>query len=281
MDLRPSSLRICADGGDVTDSTQPSEPPIEKRSRFVVMAGWKDVPHLSQQMIDEEAVGIPPHELEARSLGKPSLGAGAIYPIPESEFVIDPFQIPEWMPQGYGLDVGWKRTAAVWGAWDRDTDVVYLYSEHYMGHQEPPVHAHAIRSRGVWMPGVIDPAARGRGQKDGTRLMTQYQELGLTLSIAHNGLESGLNAVRMRLATGRLKVFRTLANWLKEFRFYQRDEHGHVKDGQADHALDAARYFIMSGLEVACIRPAHMWTLGNKTSYTSNYDPNADAYARR
>ena len=133
----------------------------EKRSRFVVMAGWDDVPHLTEQMKAEESAGIPPHEADARKKGIASLGSGAIYPVPESEILCDPFVIPDWMPQSYALDVGWKRIAALWQAWDRDNDVVYLYGEHYRGQAEPAVHAAAIKARGVWIPGVIDPAARG------------------------------------------------------------------------------------------------------------------------
>lgn len=251
---------------------------IAKRSRFVVMAGWSDVPHITPAMIEEERARIPPHEFEARSLGKPSLGQGAVYPVPETEFVCDPFIIPDWMPQCYALDVGWKRTAALWGAWDRDNDVVYLYGEHYRGQAEPAIHAQAIRARGVWIPGVIDPAARGRGQDDGKKLMVQYQELGLNLSVADNALEAGIVAVWQRLSTARLKVFRTLVNWIKEYRFYQRDEHGRIKDGQADHLMDDTRYLIMSGLSVATIRPAEQWNTGRTSpQFESDYDP----YARR
>jgi len=248
------------------------------------MAGWHDCPHLTPEMIAEEKGRIPPHEFEARSLGKPSLGSGAVYPVPESEFVCDPFVIPDWMPQCYALDVGWKRTAALWGAWDRDNDVVYLYGEHYRGQAEPAIHAQAIKARGAWIPGVIDPAARGRGQKDGSQLFNIYvNELGLNLTIADNtltGPESGIVAVWQRLSTGRLKVFRTLLNWIKEYRFYQRDENGKIKDGQQDHLMDDTRYLVMSGLAVATIRPAHLWTTGKQQgTFESEYRP--FAYGQR
>ena len=38
--------------------------------------------------------------------GIPSLGAGAIYPVAESNFVVEPLQIPAWYWRAYGLDVG-------------------------------------------------------------------------------------------------------------------------------------------------------------------------------
>src|SRR6185312_12620780 len=259
------------------------EPQKEKRSRFVVMAGWNDVPHITPEMIADEKARIPPHEFEARSLGKPSLGAGAIYPVPESEFVCDPFVIPDWMPQGYALDVGWKRTAALWGAHDRDNDVVYLYGEYYRGQAEPSIHAQAIRARGQWIPGVIDPAARGRSQKDGEQLKAIYLELGLDLVDADNAVEAGIVDVWQRLSTGRLRVFKTLQNWIKEYRFYQRDDKGRIKDGQADHLMDTTRYLCRpSGLARMIIRPAELWTMGKQaTAFTADHDPYAHNYARR
>src|SRR6516162_8297821 len=44
------------------------------------------------------------------------------------------------------------------GARDPASGMVYLYSEHYQGQGEPSSHAQAIRARGDWILGVIDPA---------------------------------------------------------------------------------------------------------------------------
>lgn len=189
-------------------------------------AGWDHVPHLSEEQKTEELARIQPFQRKARSEGIPTLGAGAIYPVPEDIVLCDPFDIPDYFQQVYALDVGWNRTAAIWGGHDTNTDIVYLYSEHYVGEAEPPIHAAAIRARGAWIPGVIDPASRGRGQKDGSRLLTDYQQLGLELTAADNALEAGIFEVWTRMSTGRLKVFRTLANWIAEYRFYQRDDKG-------------------------------------------------------
>jgi hypothetical protein len=242
--------------------------------KFTVNAGWDHVPHLSEEDKRDQLTRIQPFQHKARSEGIPTLGAGAIYPVPEESLLCDPFAIPDYFPQCYAMDVGWKRTAALWGAHDPNTDIVYLYSEHYVGEAEPPIHAAAVRARGVWIPGVIDPAARGRGQRDGVRLMKAYQELGLdTLTVSDNALEAGIYDVWTRMATGRLRVFRTLLNWLAEFRFYQRDEKGHVKDQQADHLMDCMRYLILSGLAKACVRPPSMWKRGGESSqHTADYD---------
>ena len=155
--------------------------PEISKTKFLINAGWDDVPHLADDEKERLLSNTMPHLRDARSKGIPSLGSGAIYPIPESEIVIEPFAIPAWWPVCFAMDVGWKRTAAIWGAVDRESDIVYLWSEHYRGEAEPSVHADAIRARAHWIPGVIDPAARGRSQKDGQVLYDNYVDLGWIL----------------------------------------------------------------------------------------------------
>lgn len=224
-------------------------------NRFVLTLGFDDAPHLSEESKAKLLAAFPPHERDARSKGTPQLGSGAIYPIPESDILVDDFQIPDHWPRGYGLDVGWKKTSAGFHAWDRENDVIYRYSEHYRGQAEPSVHADGIKARGIWLPGVIDPAARGRSQIDGHQLIQQYKDLGLDLDIAFNGVESGIYEVHQRLSSGRYKVFKSCQNWIAEFRLYRRDEKGKIVK-ENDHAMDDARYFVMSGLQRAKVKPA-------------------------
>jgi phage terminase large subunit-like protein len=213
----------------------------ESGSKFVVMATWDDAPHLSREAKDELWKSIPPFQRDARSKGIPQLGSGAIYPVPESDLLVEPFKIPDFWPRGYGMDVGWNCTVAIWGAWDRQTDTLYLTNELARSQAEPSVVVHGIKAPGDWIPGFIDPASRGRGQKDGSQLFSDYCQLGLKLELADNGVESGLYSVWNRMSTGRLKVFANLSGWLQEFRLYRRDERGQVVKAN-DHRMDAMRY---------------------------------------
>jgi hypothetical protein len=224
-------------------------------SKFLIMATWDDVPHLSQAVKDELWAAIPPYQREARAKGVPALGSGAIYPVPESDIVVTDFQIPDHWPRAYGLDVGWNRTAAVWGALDRDNDVLYLNAEHYAAEERPVVHAEAIKARGNWIRGAIDPASRGRSQIDGEQLIAMYRNLGLSLVKADNSVETGLYRCLTRMTTGRLKVFRSCQNWLGEFRLYRRDEKGRVVK-ERDHLMDATRYLEMMLLDICQTKPA-------------------------
>ena len=228
--------------------------PEISESKWLTTASWGDVPHLDERTKREMLAGTPPHLREARSEGIPSMGAGAIYPIPLSEVLVNPFVPPPYWPRVYALDVGWQRTACLWAAIDRETDCWYFIAEHYRGKAEPSIHATAIKARGEWIPGLIDPAARGRSQEDGRRLIDAYVNLGLKLEPCKNAVEAGIYAIWERLSTGRLKVFSTLQNFQAEYRLYRRDEKGAVVK-EFDHLMDCGRGLIMSGRERASIKP--------------------------
>lgn len=256
--LTPIVLRYIGD-----EAAVPEDRVQINGDRAIVMAGWDDVPHLARQQKIRLLAECEPHLVESRSKGVPNIGSGAIFPVAEDQIVVDDFEIPEHWAKAYGLDVGWNCTAAVFGALDRDNDVLYLYSLHYQGKQEPSTHVAGIRARGDWIPGAIDPAARGRSQKDGAQLLEDYENLGLILTPADNSRESGLFNMHQRLATGRMKVFRSLKPWLAEYRIYRRDEKGNIVK-QRDHAMDATRYLAMTGIDLA----------------TTNAGPQAEAWRK-
>ncbi len=249
-------------------------------ARVLVQATWDDAPHLTEDQKKSLWESIPPYQRDARTKGIPQLGSGAIYPVPESDIVCDPFKIPDWYRCAYALDVGWNRTAAIWGALDPESDVLYLYSEHYRGQAEPPVHADAIRKRGEWIPGVVDPAARGRTQTDGQQILGVYTELGLDLTTADNSVEAGLYEVLMRLSSGRLRVFSTLQAWLAEFRIYRRDDKGKIIK-ENDHLMDATRYLVKSGIHRASAKPSEQWERKRKFQHASDYDPFAEGWKQK
>jgi phage terminase large subunit-like protein len=277
-----SGLMMCAFTplrglSDVVLRYLPGGKPVAGHPRFSVIVGWEDVPHMMPEEKAKLEAALAPHEREARTKGIPSIGAGAIYPVPESNIVVEPFEIPAWYRRVYGLDVGWNRTAALWLAFDYEHDIVYLYSEHYQQHAEPAVHAQGIRARGDWIPGVIDPAARGRSQHDGEQLLAIYEDLGLNLTVADNGVESGIYRVLERMTSGRLKIFNTLQNLLAEIRIYRRDEKGRVVK-ERDHLCDGLRYAV-GGLMRAASKPYDRladrdWPRGTRSNhqFQSEYD---------
>lgn len=216
-------------------------------SKFVVQATWDDVPHLSKKDKEDLYAGMMPHEREARAKGIPSLGSGAIYPVAESDIIVEPFEIPEYWPKAYGFDPGWNQTAAAWGAIDPSTGTIYLYSEYYRSKAEHVVHASAIKSRGQWIPGVIDYAGK---VDDGTAIMQHYEDHGLLVYRADKSVDAGIQRMWELMSTGRLKVFSSLKNWMAEFRVYRRDDKGRIVK-KHDHLMDASRYLIMAIEDIA------------------------------
>lgn len=233
---------------------KPIVPEPVHSSRVLITAGWDDVPHLDEQAKAELLAETPPWLREARSKGIPSLGAGAIYPISTDKIKCDPFLIPPHWPRCYAMDVGWNWTAALWVAYDRETFTMYLFAEYKAGEQLPQVHADAIKARGKWIPGLIDPAANNRAQKDGERLMADYEALDLKLTPANNAVESGLVGCWRELSVGRIRVFSTLQRFFEEYRVYRRDEKGKVVK-KNDHLMDCMRYIYNSGRGIACVKP--------------------------
>ena len=231
-------------------------------SRYVVHAGWDDVPHLDDATKRDLLAGIPQNVREARTKGIPSLGEGAIYPIPLDDVSCAPFAIPPYWRRCYALDVGWRKTAAMWLAEDPADGTLYAYAEYYRGEAVPAVHAAAIKARGDWIKGLIDPASQGRTQDEGKRLITQYRGAGLHLIPANNAVEPGIYAVWQRLELGRLKFFTTLRNTEQEYRLYRRvkrtTEIGErvVIVKKKDHLMDCLRYGVVGFDKVAAVRPA-------------------------
>src|SRR6185436_5255552 len=84
----------------------------------------------------------------------------------------------------------------------------------------------------------------------GIALANQYKEQGLQLTHEHAqfedgsvSVEAGLMLMLYRMKSGRLKVFRHLADWWEEFRLYHRRDGKVVKEG--DDLMAATRYALM------------------------------------
>lgn len=230
-----------------------------KSNKAVIQAGWAHAPWLSKDIQEKMFKDTPINLREARKNGTPSIGSGNVYPIPLEEILVEDFPIEKmnYWRRMFAFDVGWNRTAGLWATYNPDTDVIYLYSEHYQGLTEPHQHAEAIRGRdrasGFQIPGVIDPASRSTNY-DGKSLIRIYnKEYGLKLREADNALESGVYAVMERLSSGRLKVFRSLINFQEEYVLYRRDMHGRIHD-EDDHLMDCMRYVVLN-LRYAKARP--------------------------
>jgi len=223
-------------------------------SRYAVIAGWNDVPHLTESMKEKFLEAVPPSHRAVRTEGQPHLGSGQIWPVPEEDIACAPISIPKEWPRGYSLDTGWKNTAVVHAAHDLESDVVYIYSVYKRGLVEHPVHAAAVLAKGAWIPGVGDAAARSN--MDGIQFIDMYKQLGLNIELPDKSVETGIAEVWTRLSTGRLRVFENCSIWFDEHRTYIRNEKGQIVK-RDDHLMDATRYLVMSGIQRMKVKPSN------------------------
>lgn len=251
------ALMKMEDGANIGDAIkisygdQTKGAPI-KRHRAAIAIGWDDVPWMSDAAKREILESTPPHLRETVSQGIPSVGDGNVYQIPLHNILMRPedvFQIPAHYKKVYGLDVGWQTTAAIFGAQDPDTGILYIYGEHYLKMQPAEVHAARIRAlAGDWQIGLIDPASNQK-KPDGKSTMQLYRTLGLRLREADNTVETGIMKVSSMLSQGKIKFFPyNTPNLQNEYLIYRRDQGKVVKED--DHAMDALRYLVM-GLQFA------------------------------
>lgn len=225
-------------------------------SRFLVGCTWDQCAHLTQEAKDSYWASIPPYQRDSRARGIPQLGAGAVYPVSESDIRVSDFEIPKHWPRGFGMDVGGgaKPTAAVWGALDRDAQILYLYSVYKRAAAEPSIHSAAIKARGIWIPGVADAAALILTDHDTQQLVNVYKNLGHDITLPDKSVETGIQEVWELLSTGRLKVFASCIAWFEEFRMYRRDARGRIVK-KNDHVMDSTRYLVRSGRARMKVQP--------------------------
>lgn len=246
--LGPTEMITQFTGGDWSEG--PKLP-----GRYVVNCTWDDVPHLDPDTKKRLVAGMPKHMIDARTKGIPVIGSGQVYPVQEEFLFVNPFEVPVHWKRVAAMDYGWlDPTAILWFAIDPDSNVAYVYSEHYQSEQPPSVHATAIKNRnkaaGFPIPMTADPSGGGRSIANGKLLRDLYrEEFDINVYPAENALEAGIFNTLERMLNGSLKIFNTCKNTLSEFRIYSRNDKG--KFVGKDHAMDALRYGIMTGLKLA------------------------------
>lgn len=228
----------------------------------VVTMTIDDAEHYTPEQRAAIIASYPPHEREARAKGIPTLGSGRIFPVPEEDISVEPFEIPSHWVQLIGIDFGYDHpAAAVCMAWDRDADVIYITKAHRARQQTPVLFAPAVKAWGDWIPVAWPHDGLQHDKGSGLQLAEQYKAAGLsmmperaTFEDGSNGVEAGLMDMLDRMQTGRFKVFRHLEDWWQEFRLYHRKDGKVVKE--MDDLISASRYALMMK-RAAITNPAH------------------------
>lgn len=236
--------------------------------RHVTTMTIDDAEHYTPEDRARIIAGYPEHEREARAKGIPTLGSGRVFPVSEESIREESVAIAPHWPRICGLDIGWDHpTAAVWLAWDRDTDTIHIYDCYRAKEQTPIVHAAAIKARGKWIPvsWPHDGLQHDKGSGEQIAELYRKQEVSMlperaTFTDGTNGVEAGIMDLLDRMKTGRFKVAKQLNDWWEEFRLYHRKDGQIVKEG--DDLMSATRYALMM-LRSAKTQPKPMLDLAN------------------
>lgn len=236
--------------------------------RHVTTMTIDDAEHYTEEERARIIAGYPEHEREARAKGIPTLGSGRVFPVTEESIREGAVDMPAHWVRIAGLDIGWDHpTAAVWLAWDRDTDIVHVYDCYRVKEQTPVVHAAAIKARGDWIPVAWPHDGLQHDKGSGVPIAEQYRAQGvamlpdkITFEDGSNGVEAGVMMMLDRMKTGRLKIAAHLNDFWEEFRLYHRKDGQIVKEG--DDIMSACRYALM-GLRHAVVKPEKFKGLAN------------------
>ena len=219
-------------------------------------ATWEDAPHLSEEHKTRLKKTYPDYQLETRTKGLPMMGEGRVYAISEDDIMCRPFEIPRHFARICGMDFGINKnhpTAFAWLAWDRDTDVVYLYDCYRRAEAEPSIHAEACKRRGKWIPVAWPHDGVNTDKTNGKAIRDVYLEHGVNMlshcasydekKLGAQPVEPIILEMQERMKTGRFKVWNTCVEWFEEFRSY------HRKNGKVvahhDDVLKASMYGLM------------------------------------
>jgi phage terminase large subunit-like protein len=194
-------------------------------------------------------------ELASRKSGKPPHFQGRIYhEFDYARHVVDPIAPKDL--KGYreiivGIDPGLRTTACVWGAFDRDENIL-IFDELYLHDQHIDAVCKQIHARnahwGISEPDyyVIDPSfASGTQFVNAENIQAEFERFGINCSPGYNAVEAGILQVKRRLTHDALKITRNCEKLLWETNryHYERKEDGTFKVAKKDdHALDAERY---------------------------------------
>ena len=214
--------------------------------------------HLNDDVMEQILSAYSPHEREMRRFGRPSIGSGLIFPIPEEKLMIDPIEIQDHWPRIAAIDFGWDHpTAVVWCAVDNESETFYIYDCYRASKASPAVHSEVIRQRPYFIPIAYPHDGNRRDSMGNPGLAEQYRGHGCNFRLEHftnppglgqtkgsNSVEEGIMAMLQSMEAGKFKVFNTLPHWFEEFRMYHRKE-GKVV-ALRDDLMSATRYAFQS-----------------------------------
>jgi phage terminase large subunit len=177
---------------------------------------------------------LPPGFYASTASGKPqfwinrylngsfSYAEGSVYQ-DFGDHIVKPFPIPPHWERMGGSDFGIRdSTVLLMGAIDPDTGMIYVYDEYYKNNLPVPEHAKRMKGMVEKVPYgklrflVGDPAGKRQNINDMRSIFDHYAEYGLWFKDGNNRIDAGIAKVNAYFSLGRLKIFSSCVNTIRE-----------------------------------------------------------------
>lgn len=241
-------------------------------NRFMRTFIWKTElnKYLPKNFIEMNTIGKPEWYRKKYFEGSFEYNSGMVYPEIATTF-IDPYPVTKETDE-YGIPKNWERmvamdyglrnpTAVPFGAINPKTGDVVIFNEYYVAEKTLPYHAQQLKPmiekipHGLMRFMVADPAIKNRMNDviNGKNIQSHFMEYGIFWQLGNNNLEYGLTKVNAYIDAGKLKIYKTCHNMIKELLQYvypevdidNAEENLDEKPVKAnDHLCDALRYMI-------------------------------------
>jgi len=215
--------------------------------------------HLTEEKVVNALKGMLDHEIEMRVLGEPMQGSGLIFSYPQDQVMCEPIEIPDHWKRVASIDFGGisqksHPSAASWGAYDEDNDIIYIYDCLKVFANKIPDVAARVISRPQWIP-MMYPHDGEKTVASGGTVAQEYKRYGVNMFHTHitnqddekgegkGGIkvEPQLVDMNSRFADRRLRIFNTLPEIWEELRNFHttKTQTGTVKIVDRDDDLIA------------------------------------------
>jgi phage terminase large subunit len=248
-------------------------PQHSEYNRFMRTFVWETKlnKYLPKNFIEMNTIGKPEWYKKKYFEGSFEYNSGMVYPEVATTF-IDPYPVNPEKTDQFGIPKDWERvigmdyglrnpTAVPFGAINPETGEVIIYDEYYVAEKTLPYHAKTLKEKIQPIPSgllrfmVADPAIKNRMNDviGGKNIQSHFMEYGLYFQLGNNNIEYGLAKINSYIEAGKIKIYKTCVNLIKEALQYtypetdidNADENLDEKPTKKnDHLMDALRYVV-------------------------------------
>lgn len=154
------------------------------------------------------------------------IGGSEVFESPEMDVICKPKDLASIWQRMAAVDVWNDGMGALFGAYDRASETLYLTHEIVLPRSDPAILAQAIRRRCSWIPCVMELEGRNRSLQEGAAIVSMLMENNLEIAGVKLDQGAALAAVATRIVSRTMQAFDTLTTWRSEYRGYRKDEKG-------------------------------------------------------